>query len=202
MHDTYEALRNARLSAFEGALGRQPDPISRRRFLELLGASLALAGAASCAPPRERIVPYVRPPDQVVPGTPLYFASAHVLDGFAQGILVETHEGRPTKIEGNPQHPDSLGATDAFGQASILSLYDPNRSQTVTYQGQISTWNAFLRALRAQIAQLAQNGGQGLRFLTPTVTSPSMSAQLQAILGAYPAARWHRWQPVSRDNAL
>lgn len=202
MHETYEALRNARLSAFAGAFGRQPDAISRRRFLELLGASLALAGAASCAPPREQIVPYVRPPQQLVPGTPLYFATAHVLDGFAQGVLVETHEGRPTKIEGNPQHPDSLGATDAFGQASILSLYDPNRSQTVSFRGQISTWNEFLRQLRAQIAQLQASGGNGLRFLTPTVTSPTLSAQFQSILNAFPQARWHRWQPVSRDTAL
>src|SRR5690242_14021858 len=180
--ESHEALFAQRRLAFQSALGQQVDAISRRRFLELLGASLALAGAASCAPPREQIVPYVRPPQDVVPGKPLYFASAHVVDGFAQGILVETHEGRPTKIEGNPQHPDSLGATDAFGQASILGLYDANRSQTVTYQGQISTWTDFLRALRAQIAQLQQSQGDGLRFLTPSVTSPTLSAQFQTVL--------------------
>ena len=200
--ETRDELFAARRWALEARLQRQVDAVSRRRFLELLGASLALAGAASCAPPREQIVPYVRPPQQAVPGKPLYFASAHVIDGFAQGILVETHEGRPTKIEGNPLHPDSLGATDAFAQASVLNLYDPNRSQTVTYQGQISTWSAFLVALRGQIAVLRQNGGQGLRFLTPTVTSPTLSAQFQTILSSFPGARWHRWQPVSRDSAL
>ena len=200
--ETWDARTTERREAFEGVLQRQPDGVSRRRFLELLGASLALAGAASCAPPREQIVPYVRPPQQAAPGTPLYYASAHVIDGFAEGILVETHDGRPTKIEGNPQHPGSLGGTDAFAQASILSLYDPNRSQTVTHNGQISTWNAFLQALRTQIAGLQQTQGDGLRFLTPSVTSPTLSAQFETILSMFPRAQWHRWQPVHRDNAL
>jgi len=202
-HDyDHDGFRAERMNALSDALRRQPDAISRRKFLELLGASLALAGAAACAPPRDQIVPYVRPPEEAVPGRPLYFASAHVVDGFAQGILVETNLGRPTKIEGNPQHPDSLGATDAFGQASILTLYDPNRSQTVIRQGQISTWNDFLSALRPQIARLRANGGQGLRLLTESVTSPTLSAQMRQILTAFPQARWHRWQPVNRDTAL
>ena len=199
--ETRESLRAARYAALQAMLAQQVDALSRRRFLQLLGASLALAGAQACAPPREQIVPYVRPPQQAVPGQPLYFASAHVMDGFAQGILVETHEGRPTKIEGNPQHPDSLGATDAFAQASVLNLYDPNRSQTVTFQGQISTWDDFLRMLRGQIAQFRTNAGQGLRFLTPNVTSPTLTAQFQQLLSAFPRAQWHRWQPVNRDNA-
>jgi Fe-S-cluster-containing dehydrogenase component len=197
-----EELLGQRHAMLSEALGARTDAFSRRRFLELLGASLALAGAASCAPPREQIVPYVRPPEEAVPGKPLYFSSAYVLDGFALGTLVETYLGRPTKIEGNPQHPASLGATDAFAQASILNLYDPNRSQTVTYRGQISTWSDFLKALRGQLAQLRTSGGAGLRFLTPAVTSPTLSSQLQSILSRYPGARWHRWQPVSRDTAL
>src|SRR5206468_238471 len=146
--------------------------------LELLGASLALAGAAACAPPRDQIVPYVRPPEETVPGKPLYYASAHVLGGYAQGILVESHLGRPTKIEGNPQHPASLGATDAFAQAAILSLYDPRRAQTVTSRGQISTWVDFLRALHTELAGQAINGGQGVRILTEHVTSPTLIQQL------------------------
>jgi Fe-S-cluster-containing dehydrogenase component len=198
---TREEWREARRAGLEELLAQQPDALSRRRFLQLLGASLALAGAQACAPPREQIVPYVHPPQQVIPGKPLYFASAHVLDGFANGVLVETHEGRPTKIEGNPQHPASLGATDAYAQASVLTLYDPNRSQTLTFNGHISTWNEFLRMLRGQIAQFHGNGGQGLRFLTPTVTSPTLTAQFQQLLAAFPQAKWHRWQPVNRDNA-
>jgi len=107
-------IRSSRQALFTDALAQRADVVSRRRFLELMGASLALAGLSSaCAPPREQIVPYVRPPEAVVPGKPLFFASAHVLGGYAQGVLVESHEGRPTKIEGNPQHPDSLGGTDA-----------------------------------------------------------------------------------------
>ena len=198
---TRDELRAARFGGLQDLLARQPDALSRRRFLQLLGASLALAGAQACAPPREQIVPYVRSPQHVIPGEPLYFASAHVLDGFANGVLVETHEARPTKIEGNPQHPASLGATDAFAQASVLTLYDPNRSQTVTFNGQISTWSDFLRMLRGLIAQFRSDGGQGLRFLTPSVTSPTLSAQFAQLLNAFPQAKWHRWQPVNRDNA-
>jgi len=199
--ETRQEMRAARYTALQELFARQGDAVSRRRFLQLLGASLALAGAQACAPPREQIVPYVRQPQQVVPGEPLYFASAHVVDGFAQGVLVETHEGRPTKIEGNPQHPASLDATDAFAQASVLNLYDPNRSQTVTLQGQISTWDEFLRTLRGHIAQFRGNAGQGLRFLTPGITSPTMTAQFQQILSTFPRAKWHRWQPVNSDSA-
>ena len=115
----------------DGGTGGQSDGgtggLSRRRFLELMAASSALAGLTACAPPREQIVPYVRPPEQVVPGKPLYFATAHVLSGFADGILVESQLGRPIKVEGTPQHPASLGGTDAFAQASVLTLYEPTR---------------------------------------------------------------------------
>jgi Fe-S-cluster-containing dehydrogenase component len=191
---------STRHAQYAAALAQRTDPMSRRRFLELMGASLALAGATACAAPRDQIVPYVRPPEEVVPGKPLYFATAHVLSGYAQGTLVESNMGRPTKVEGNPQHPDSLGATDAFAQASVLTLYDPNRSQTVTFKGQISTWAEFLRNLHMVLPTLAQNAGQGLRFLSESVTSPTFAAQMQQILTMYPQARWHRWQPVGRDN--
>ena len=197
---SHSDLQTSRHAAFTDALAQHVDPISRRRFIELMGASLALAGAAACAPPREQIVPYVRPPEEVVPGKPLFFATAHVVGGFAQGILVESHLGRPTKVEGNSQHPDSLGATDAFAQASVLTLYDPNRAQTITHDGQISTWADFLRQLHASQAGFGTNGGQGLRFLTETVTSPSLVAQVSQILQTYPQARWHRWEPISREN--
>ena len=113
-----------------------------------MGASLAAAGLASCSrQPIERLVPYVKQPEDLIPGKPLHFASSHVLGGFARGVLVESHEGRPTKIEGNPGHPASLGATDVFMQAAILQLYDPDRSQTVLHRGFASTWDAFLAAL-------------------------------------------------------
>src|SRR4051794_17746416 len=109
--------------------------VSRRQFLQLMGAALAMAGDACTTAPREKIVPYVRPPEQIVPGRPVYFATAAVLGGFGEGVLVESHEGRPTKVEGNPDHPAGLGATSIFAQASVLGLYDPERSQAVTYRG-------------------------------------------------------------------
>jgi molybdopterin-containing oxidoreductase family iron-sulfur binding subunit len=117
------------------------DPASRRRFLTLMGASVALAGASACTvQPKEVIVPYVRQPEQFVSGNPLFYATAMGVAGVSTGLLVESHLGRPTKIEGNPQHPASLGATDAAMQASVLTLYDPDRSQAVTRNGAIDGW--------------------------------------------------------------
>src|SRR4029077_5977855 len=129
-------------------------PVGRRSFLKLMGASLALAGVSACTrQPDEEIVPYVRQPEEEVPGKPLFFATAMPMNGAGLGLLVESHEGRPTKVEGNPQHPLSLGATDPFAQASVLTLYDPDRSQNVTYRGRTSPWgeavNAMQRAARA-----------------------------------------------------
>ncbi|MBI2945721.1 MAG: TAT-variant-translocated molybdopterin oxidoreductase, partial [Candidatus Wallbacteria bacterium] len=179
------------------------DAVSRRKFLGLMGASLALGGLSGCIKqPLETIVPYVRPPEQLVPGTPLFFATAATLGGYATGILVESHEGRPTKIEGNPDHPASLGAVDAFTQASILSLYDPDRSQVVTHDAQISTWDALLAELEAALAAAAQDKGARLRLLTGTVTSPTMARQLELFLARFPAARWHQYEPVNRDNSM
>ena len=107
------------------------DPDGRRSFMKLMGASLAFAGLTACTvQPREIPVPYVKTPDGTVPGKPYFFATAMTLHGVANGLLVESHEGRPTKVEGNPDHPSSLGATDFFAQASILGLYDPDRSQS------------------------------------------------------------------------
>ena len=139
------------------------DPVSRRRFLKLMGASLALAGIAGCArAPTETIVPYVRQPEEIVPGQPLYFATAMPLAGLATGLLVESHMGRPTKVEGNPLHPASLGATDVYAQASVLDLWDPARAQTPTYGGKIRPWDAFVVALRAVLEQEKQNSRPGL----------------------------------------
>src|SRR5262245_62317728 len=117
-----------------------------------MGASIALAGVAGCTrQPLEQIVPYVRQPEELIPGKPLFFATAMSIGGVATGLLVESHEGRPTKIEGNPLHPGSLGATDVFAQAAILGLYDPDRSQTLTHLGEIRPWSAFLGTIRAAL---------------------------------------------------
>lgn len=178
------------------------DPIGRRQFLQLMAASLALAGLGACTrQPDEKIVPYVRAPEDIVPGIPLFFATAMTLGGIASGVLVESHMGRPTKIEGNPKHPASLGATNAFAQASVLTLYDPDRSKVVSQVGRISTWGAFLQTLNTKLSAQGARQGAGLRILTETVTSPTLAHQLQALLAKFPSAKWHQYEPISRDAA-
>ncbi|PWT80907.1 MAG: molybdopterin oxidoreductase [Blastocatellia bacterium] len=177
------------------------DPMSRRDLLRLMGASIALAGVTACTrAPAEKIVPYVRAPEEFVPGQPLFFATAMSMGGFAKGVLVESHLGRPTKVEGNPDHPASLGATDIFGQASVLGLYDPDRSQVVTHTGRISSWVTFVAALNRAVEEQRLKKGAGLRILTERVTSPTLADQLHALLTELPAARWHQYEPITRDN--
>jgi MoCo/4Fe-4S cofactor protein with predicted Tat translocation signal len=178
------------------------DPRGRREFLTLMGASLALAGLTGCTKqPEEKIVPYVQAPEQAVPGRPLFFATAMLDRGYAKGILVESHLGRPTKIEGNPDHPASLGATDVAGQAWVLGLYDPDRSQTLTYRGEIRAWSDFMAALRTALGAQRPRQGVGVRILTETVTSPTLAAQLREVLGELPAAKWHQWEPAAGASA-
>jgi molybdopterin-containing oxidoreductase family iron-sulfur binding subunit len=177
------------------------DSVSRRRFLQLMGASLALGGLSACTrQPTELIVPYTKPPESVLPGRPEYYATAVLLNGIATGVLVESHTGRPTKIEGNPQHPASLGGTDAFTQASILDLYDPDRAQIVSNAGRISTWDGFSAAIKPALDQQLLKQGAGLRILTETVTSPTLASQMEALLQAFPQARWHQYEPLGRDT--
>ncbi len=179
------------------------EAMSRRNFLKLMGASLALAGLTGCAgQPEEIILPYVEAPENLVPGKPLFFATAMQVGGLATGLLVENHMGRPTKVEGNPSHPASLGATDPFAQASILSLYDPDRAKVaMRLATRISSWQAFGQAFAAELEQFQANGGTGLRILTETITSSTLASQMAAVLEMYPNARWHQYEPVSRDTA-
>jgi hypothetical protein len=123
------------------------------------------------------------------------------LNGAGVGLLVESHEGRPTKIEGNPDHPSSRGATDVFAQAAILDLYDPDRAQTITNLGEIRPFGAFVAAMRAVVNAQQAKQGAGLRILTETVASPTMAAQLREILARMPLATWHQWEPAGRHNA-
>ena len=146
-------------------------------------------------------MPYVNQPETMVIGRPMFFATAFPMSGVGTGILAESHQGRPTKIEGNPNHPGSLGATDAFAQASILTLYDPDRSQVVRNAGRISTWNAFLTAINDDLEAERLGGGAGLRILTETITSPTLANQLRQLLAKFPRAKWHQYEPVNRDNA-
>src|SRR6187397_3374627 len=143
------------------------DPVGRRGFLKLMGASMALAGVTACTvQPQELIVPYVRQPEEEIPGKPLFFATAMTLGGVASGLLVESHEGRPTKVEGNPDHPTSKGATDLFAQGSVLTLYDPDRSKTILQFGEIRPWSAATTAIRGGLSAQSSSKGAGLRILT------------------------------------
>jgi molybdopterin-containing oxidoreductase family iron-sulfur binding subunit len=191
------------------------DPVERRTFLKLMGASLALAGLSGCViQPPEKIVPYVKQPEEEVPGKGLYFATAFSLGGIATPLLARSNEGRPTKLEGNPDHPNNRNsdpndkgssATDIFSQASILTLYDPDRSQTPLYRGETRPWTQFMAEIRGAIERegdgIKAKKGAGLRFLTETITSPSLAAQMKSILTDFPEAKWHQYEPANRDNA-
>lgn len=181
---------------------RSAGGLNRRDFLKLMAASFGMAGLAACSPrPQETIMPYVQPPAGMIPGESMYYASAFEMEGYARGVLVRSYMGRPIKIEGNPDHPGSLGSTDAFTQASILDLYDPDRSQVLTSAGQIRTREAFQAALNEALSVQRAGNGAGMRLLTETVSSPTLSAQIEALLETFPGARWHQYDPVGRDNA-
>jgi len=173
----------------------------RRDFLKLMGASLALAGAGGCSrQPEHVIVPYVQAPPALMPAQPLFFATAANFGRSSIGLLVQSNMGRPTKIEGNPLHPESLGATDIFSQAAVLELWDPDRSRSVTHLGQPSSWEAFLTELRNRVEGLATHKGAGLWILTESAHSPTLIQQIESLLARFPAARWIQYQPVHRDN--
>jgi molybdopterin-containing oxidoreductase family iron-sulfur binding subunit len=194
------------------------DPIERRTFIKLMGASLALAGLSGCVfQPPEKIVPYVNQPEDHVPGKSLFFATAAPLFGTATPILVRSNEGRPTKIEGNPDHPNNRpsdfppedpirdprgsSATDVFAQASILDLYDPDRSDTITYREDIRTWTAFVGEMRSIVDEQKTKQGAGIRFLSEPIISPSLGAQMRELRTLFPQAKWHQYEPANRDNA-
>ncbi len=178
------------------------DPVTRRSFLKLMGASMALSTLAGCQfaikQPQEVIVPYVRQPEQVIPGRSLYFATSMTVQGYGIGLLAESHEGRPTKVEGNPDHGASLGASDAWIQASVLTMYDPDRSQQVLNAGKPATWADAAIALGAAAAK----AGAGMRILSESNASPSLGAAITALTSKYPGAKWVQYDPISADNAI
>ncbi len=172
------------------------DPAGRRQFLKLMGASLALAGVTGCTrQPTEHIVPYVVQPEGYVPGKTQLFATAIPRDGIAEPVLAVSHHGRPIKIEPNPEHPAG-GGTSRFAQASILELYDPDRSQTLTYRGEIRSWTDYLAAIAGALTAVRATNGAGLRFLTGATTSPTLASQFEAVLALFPEARWIQYEPV------
>ena len=194
------------------------DPIERRTFIKLMGASLALAGLSGCVfQPPEKIVPYVKQPEEEVPGKALFFATAAPLLGAATPVLVRSNEGRPTKIEGNPDHPnnrpgdfpvdDPLVIRAApvrltFSRRLQFSVFTiPIVRDTLTFREDIRTWTSFVGEMRTALDEQRPKQGAGIRFLTETITSPSVGAQMKELLQALPQAKWHQYEPANRDNA-
>ncbi len=178
------------------------DPVSRRGFLKVMGASMALAGLSGCTKqPDEPIYPYVKEPEDLVLGRPVYFATAMPFNTGAIPLLVKSDAYRPIKLDGNPDHPVNRGSSDSLSQGSLLDLYDPDRSQRVLFRGEVREFAAFQAAFRAMLADKKASGGAGLYILSDTVTSPTLAAQWKAAQKSYPNAKWMQWDPINRDSA-
>jgi MoCo/4Fe-4S cofactor protein with predicted Tat translocation signal len=170
---------------------------ARREFLKLMGASFALAGLTGCEKsPFVAAIPYVYQPQEETPGIPRYYATAVTFDGYAQPVIATTWSGRPTKLDGNPEHPVTQGRSDIFMQAAVLQLYDPDRAQGPTRHGEPVTWNDVLSSIGTLRAGWAETQGEGLRILTGPTTSPTLLRQFEALLQAFPKARIHVHEPV------
>ena len=193
---TAEEREGGGLSApgeFEDGAAEAPDGLGRRSFLKVLGASAALAGLEACQPPREQLVPYVRRPGDVTPSVPNAYATAASDRGYAVGLVVTTWEGRPTKIDGNPAHPASLGGTDAIRQALVLDLYDPRRLAGF----RVGTREVSFPGLLQEVAALAKahdrDQGARLRFLAEPTSSPTLADLRRRILARLPRSRFDTW---------
>ncbi|GGI26770.1 4Fe-4S dicluster domain-containing protein [Bradyrhizobium guangdongense] len=186
-------------------LPTRPDPVrpsklNRRQALGLLATGMA-SGLAACSKPDEQILPYVRMPERIVPGEALKFATTLGLAGIGRGVIVTSVDGRPIKVEGNPRHPGSLGATDVFAEAAVLSLYDPDRSRTILHKGAIASREALLGVLTSELTEARSRQGDGLRLLTCRTTSPTLLRQIDGLLQAFPTAAWHAYDPTDDENA-
>ncbi|MFQ5500227.1 MAG: TAT-variant-translocated molybdopterin oxidoreductase, partial [Candidatus Zixiibacteriota bacterium] len=175
---------------------------SRRNFMTLMGASLALAGLSGCRRPVEKIVPYVKAPEETLPGIGKHYATAMPFGSDAYGLVVETHEGRPTKVEGNNQHPSTLGRSTALIQASILNLYDPDRSQSTLNNGETKEYSDFVAGWVQQYSGLKESRGEGLAILSPTLNSPTIARQKSEFLKAFPKATWTAYDSISDENIV
>ena len=203
---------------FPGQAPKDWAPLPRRDFLKLMGASLALAGLSGCAfQPNEKIVPYVNQPESYVPGIASYYATAMPFGGYALGLLAKSTSGRPVKVEGNPDHPTSggesrvdpatgkpgfkkRGATDVWAQASLLSMYDPERSQTIRKSGASSNWDTFVGEITRQIQASRRNKGADFALITETITSPTQLSLIKDIQDILPDMRWISYESINRDN--
>ncbi|AKU92814.1 TAT-variant-translocated molybdopterin oxidoreductase [Vulgatibacter incomptus] len=178
------------------------DPVSRRSFLSLMGASVALAGLTGCRRPVEKIVPLSRRPEDTLPGLPQFYATTMAVSGMVTGLVVEAHDGRPTKIEGNRLHPASLGGACSFEQGAVLGLYDPDRTVRVLEGGVDSTWTSYDVFWNERLAELRKNDGRGLLVLHEASTSPAFAAMVAKLRAALPEATIAEWDPIGDDETV
>jgi molybdopterin-containing oxidoreductase family iron-sulfur binding subunit len=186
---------------FPGSASELVDAVSRRGFMKLMGASMALAGLAGCTrQPDEPVYPYVKAPEDLILGKPNYFATAHPFVTGAVPLLVKSDQYRPIKIDGNPEHPYNQGSSDPFTQATLLDLYDPDRSKHVTYRGEDREWAEFAQELRLKVAETKD--GTGIYFLSATITSPTLARQWREVQAAYPKATLAQYDPAIAGTAV
>jgi molybdopterin-containing oxidoreductase family iron-sulfur binding subunit len=196
-----EGRRGARAGEFAAGAAEVPPELSRRSFLQILGASAALAGATACQPPREKIVPYVKDPPEDRPGKRFHYATALALDGYATGLVVAAADGRPVKVEGNPAHPTNQGASSAFDQAALLDLYDPDRAKGIWHGKQPLSWRGFLAEAQRLARGHEADGGARLWFLLAPDASPLLADLRRRLRARFPRARLLAWAPVGADHA-
>ncbi|MBI2608917.1 MAG: 4Fe-4S dicluster domain-containing protein [Deltaproteobacteria bacterium] len=173
--------------------------ISRRKFLSLLGASMALA-TTSCRRPIHKIIPFVKESEAAKPGIAEYYASSYPISDHSLGVLVKTREGRPIKIEGNPEHPLSLGGTNSFVQASVLELYDPDRLRTPKIKNKkvsVEEWDY----LTSSILRHAHKEKKVVRILTESTGSPTLRNTLNSFVSQFSNAKWYEYEPFSHENS-
>jgi len=194
------AYREAATHEFREGASEPPEGISRRSVLTLLGASLSLAGLTACRRPVDKIVPYVNAPEEIVPGVPLNYATTMPFGTSAYGLVVESHEGRPSKIEGNPLHPSTLGSSSAWIQASLYELFDPDRSRSPMKGGEPETWEGFLAAWRELEVIHDDDLGDGLAILSEPFSSPTLWRLKELLLERFPWAWWVTDSPVNDEN--
>ncbi len=195
-----EEYKRYLLERYHDGNHKTPDHLSRRNFLTLMGASIALASLSGCRRPVEKIIPYVNQPEGVIPGVAQHYATSMPSGNSAYGLIIENHEGRPTKIEGNPLHPSTLGASNAMIQASILGLYDPDRSKAVKHKGADSNYDEFVSFWREKIDGVKTNKGDGLVILSEPFSSPTLARYKRDIMKTFPEAEWITWEPIGEEN--
>ncbi len=196
-----QLLQNEFAAPFEE---EPPNSPGRRHFMQIMGASLALAGVTGCRWEEDHMLPYTRRPAGLIPGVPRSFATSMEIGGVATGLHVTSYDGRPIKVEGNPLHPGSRGACSAMHQASVLDVWDPDRSEGVcSFEGgsrKASSWKDFDAFAAKHFAELRAAAGKGVRFLAGASSSPSVMEMRQRLVAAFPQSKWVEYEPVSLDN--